>query len=193
MNPDPLETRPALRCRFVRWGIAVAGETNFFARHVEVCPECQAVVREGDALEMALRQESRRVRREPPIGLERRIMHAVAATPRAERTFRAPIFVLGAAAVAALVLAFVLRQGNRPVESARVADPEAAATLAVLRTLSGRLLDAVETPGAVAVNNPLRQEIDSVYSDARFAIGFLAMNFLPTRSEGAAGAGRSGG
>lgn len=197
MSPESLEHRPALRCRFVRWGIAVAGETSLFGRHVRACPACRAARQADDELESALRKDACRVRREPPLGLERRIMQAVVAAPRPEPTFRAPRFVLGAAAAAVLVLALVLRNGAGPGEAGPVTagavNPDSAATLAVLQTLSSRLLDAVESPRAVSLDNPLRQEIDSVYSDARFAIGFLAMNFLPTRSEVAVGAGRAGG
>ncbi|MEO6244258.1 MAG: hypothetical protein ABIQ12_02375, partial [Opitutaceae bacterium] len=47
-------------------------------------------------------------------------------------------------------------------------------------TLSRRLVETViPTAGEFAANNPLRQEFDAIYSDARSAVGFLALNFLP--------------
>jgi hypothetical protein len=197
MNPAPADPRAPLRCRLVRFGISLRGEQGIFARHVAACADCRRVLRAGDELESALRRDARRIQREAPIGLERRIMEAVVAAPRTEPVFRTPLVMLGAAAVAAVVLAFALREPASPdrVAGGAVATPDAdtAAAVAVLKSFSNQLLDAVDTqPVTVVAANPLRQEIESVYADARFAVGFLALNFLPTRTS-VPGAVKSGG
>ncbi|HUR60065.1 MAG TPA: hypothetical protein VM029_20245 [Opitutaceae bacterium] len=195
MNPAPPDRRAPLRCRAVRFGISLAGENAIFTRHIASCPACQRVLQLDDDLECALRRDARRIGLEAPIGLERRIMAAVVAAPRTEPVFRTPLVMLGAAAVAAVVLAFSLREPAPLASVARDAGatPEAAdgtAVLAAFQALSSPGLTAVDTPAAtLAAANPLRQEIESVYSDARFALGFLALNFLPTRTD----APRSGG
>ena len=198
MNTAP-STPPRLRCRLVRLGISIRGETALFARHVASCVDCQRVLRAGEEWESALRRDARQARSEPPIGLERRIMHAVSASPRPEAPFRPPLFVLGAAAIAAVILAVVFRDSPPSRDSGResvvASATQAAATINALKTFSNRLLDAVDTPApALAVSsNPLRQEMDSVYSDARFALGFLALNFLPSRGDVPVYASRSDG
>jgi hypothetical protein len=49
--------------------------------------------------------------------------------------------------------------------------------------LRSRLLASVEpTAKTLAEQNPLTQELDSVQADARSALGFLALNFLPSDS-----------
>lgn len=198
MNSPPTGRRSPLRCRFTRMGISLCGENGIFARHVASCPDCRRVVQAGHGLESALRRDALRSRREPPIGLERRILQAVAAAPRTETPFRAPRYMLGVAALAAIVLAFVVRESPMPGDLARdtvrASEADAAATIEMFKTFSNRLLSAVETPPTlVTAANPLRQEIDSVYSDARFALGFLALNFLPSRADVAPNGGRAGG
>lgn len=193
----PRYTPPRLRCRLVRFGLSLRGETGIFARHVAACADCRRVARAGEEWESALRGEARGVRSEPPIGLERLILQAVASAPRPEAPFRPPLFVLGAAAIAVVILAVIFR--NPPAgESGRdrimAANAQAAATIDALKMISDNLLDAVEAPPSVAAtSNPLRQEMDSVYADARYALGFLALNFLPSRGEAAGSPGRSGG
>ena len=195
MNPAPADRRAPLRCRLVRLGISLAGENGILTRHIASCPGCQRALQADADLESELRQDARRIRLEAPIGLERRIMEAVVAAPRTEPVFRTPLVMLGAAAVAAVVLAFALREPASPANIAREsgATPDSAqgaAVLAALQSYRNPLLTGADTPEAtIAAANPLRQEIESVYSDARFALGFLALNFLPSRAD----APRSGG
>jgi hypothetical protein len=53
-----------------------------------------------------------------------------------------------------------------------------------------RFMNSVEPAATkLAAQNPLTQELNSVQADARSALGFLALNFLPSDSARSLGAG----
>jgi hypothetical protein len=68
-----------------------------------------------------------------------------------------------------------------------IAATEAAVIVDAVETFSNRLVDSViPSAGKLVAQNPLQEEIGSVYSDMRSALDFLALNFLPastTRAE----------
>ena len=181
MNTTP--PRPRFFCRLVRlWSTSGQSST-----HAESCEECRQYFRAAAKLESALRRDAIRFAPPAPAGLERGIMQAIrAATPVRSR---APSHLGwfaggGVAAAAAVALAVVLLQHP----------PQAQPTVVVVKTpaaekvvpgesISDRLYSEVITPaGTLVANNPLKNELDSVYSDARTALDFLALNFLPSSS-----------
>jgi hypothetical protein len=183
MNANP---RPRLVCRVARLWHSTVGSGN--SGHVATCPDCRRYFGACDELESALRRDATPLEADAPVGLENRIMRAIAAEARPEparaRPAAMPRFaLLGTAAAAAIALAIGLArwwpQGvPQPVEDqAR----EIASLTASAETFSDEWLNTkLPEAGAAAVDNPLREELDSVYADARSALDFLAMNFLPS-------------
>lgn len=176
-----------LVCRIVR-ATRVLSE-NAGGDHVDACVDCQAFFRPAEHLEFELRREAEAFRRaasEPSSALERSIIRAVreeraAGTPvRKEKRSSAPLWSMGAVA-AAVVAAIVYVQ--RPMTSGpeRTALPdEAVAMVDAVENLSAKITDTViPEAGALVANNPLQRELGSVYTDARSALNFLALNFLP--------------
>jgi hypothetical protein len=174
-------------CRAVRqWG---SGESS----HVATCADCREFFAAAGALESALRRDVAGAAAAPDDGLERRILHAVRragaeSAPGRTRTWNQSGFWVAGAAAAALAVAWVaFQRGSREVESAEnsvvvtVTKDDAEALVATVNSLSGQLVDSV-IPSAVAMvaDNPLQREVDSIYAEARSALGFLALNFLPT-------------
>jgi hypothetical protein len=117
--------------------------------------------------------------------LESRILHAVKnASPEKHQPQRRMAWGITAAAVAAVAAFATFRvQVRTPNETA----PPAATVedlLAVANELPSRWIAALQ-PRAVRLleENPLQTEIASVSSDAKSALDFLAMNFLPSSRE----------
>jgi hypothetical protein len=149
------------------------------------------------ALESSLRQEAAKVYVAPAPGLEARIGHAVdrsARQPqrRTERNGWSWRLATGLAAMSAAVV-LVQLQKRHSVPAA-----ESAATvqdvLEVASDLNRNWIGSVQ-PNALKMvqSNPLQTEIASVRSDARSALNFLALNFLPKAGdEGTTGMSDSG-
>ena len=180
-----MSTTPSPRfvCRVVRLWSSVLGSAH--SRHVETCADCRQFFRAGDELDSALRRDAVRFASVPPAGIERRIMQAIDRSTRATRPARSPrAFILAGSAVAAVALiAFFIKYqafpgtgGTETNTSAQVSD-----ALVVAQSISTLWQKSV-VPSAqtLVVDNPLQHELDSVYSDTRSALNFLALNFLPT-------------
>ena len=184
-------SRPRFVCRVVRRWYSVLGPTQpgpaagGRSRHIQTCADCQQFFRAGDELESALRRDAARCAPEVPTGLERRIMQAVEGSTRIARPARSPLaLILAGSAVAAVALiallvrypAFLERDGAAKSPTAQVND-----AMAVAQSISTLWQDSV-VPSAqtLVADNPLQHELDSVYSDTRSALNFLALNFLPT-------------
>jgi hypothetical protein len=137
-------------------------------------------------LEHALRDEAPRISQTPPAGLEQRIAVAIRApVTQSMRRSPFPALVAGISAAAALVLLglwmFAPARGPEAPRQGGIANdltaPAGFATPLFIDRLWNTLPDSAET---LLDRNPLRKEADAVYADARSAVQFLALNFLPT-------------
>lgn len=190
--------RPRLTCRVVQGWVSIIGDGTeprgaaWGARHVAACDGCRAFFHVGEALESSLRRSAPAERKAAPAGLEEQIIAALRRSerpaPRTRPIVGGGAFVLmGAAACAALALFVVLKNGRAP-EASGVSAPT---TVAAGEGSGGALVivagevdsvwsklqpDTAELLEAA----PLQREVDAFYSDARSALGFLALNFLPS-------------
>ncbi len=199
MNPtseaSPFSVR--LVCRVTRLWCVVSDSTS--STHVAQCDACQRHFAGVSALSSALHREAGVALAALEPSAEQRILRAVR-DDRAEQTIAAndpgrsswrlkvPALA-GVAAVTALVVASFLIQRERPpvgstarmaaaAESAPVS-PEAVLLVEALQSWSEQWSETVlPSAGQLAANNPLQEEISSVYADARAALDFLAVNFL---------------
>jgi hypothetical protein len=181
-----------LACRLVRLRDAMTG--NRSAGHVAHCADCQAYFSTDELLVGQLRSAAPRHTQPVPDELAERIARAVrqsapARAPRRSRAFET--FAMLAGAAAAFAFAFHLVRQNivqpsngRAIEIVDRASPaDVTAFVASVDSLRTRLLDSVEPAAeSLAEQNPLTREIASVQADARSALGFLALNFLPSDS-----------
>ncbi len=179
-TPPP---RARLFCRIVRhW-------SSEESAHVAACADCQRFFAASRGLESALRRDAGRVSVEPDAGFERRLLNAVrraAAAPVREEALRhrSGIWVAGAALAAVACGVFVFQREPGKLGQTEVAIGATAADAAVIvdavQSLSDRLVETViPSAGAMVADNPLQREFDSLQTDARSALRFLAMNFLP--------------
>jgi hypothetical protein len=181
--------RPSLVCRLVRWRCALAGASR--SRHVARCPDCQAHFSAAEAFTRQLRADaiaSSRSMPGPAGGFESRLVRAVRNAPRHEQSGRGASagWTLGVAMAAAATAWVVFVPTQTPPSApgtATLATPDdvAAATVAIVETVSSGLADSViPSAGQLVAANPLQQEIASAYDDLRSAVDFLVMNFSPT-------------
>jgi hypothetical protein len=185
---------PRLSCRLVRLRAALGGDPARSA-HVAGCADCQRHFAAVSAFDAALRRDTARNRAEIPAGLDRGILRAVAesrlAPPAAEKSSGAFAWLAGGAlaAAAAVALVFALRSpATAPGGVAAVEPPPAAGSAGARVAATEQALPSVPvldlpTAETLVSRNPLQSEIDQVYSDAQYALRFLAMNFLPTLPE----------
>jgi len=178
-------TIPQVRftCRLVRGCISVFGDTTAGAprgpgaSHVAACMDCQQFFGACDELELALKRDAARQAQDAPAGLEQRIVRAVKlSTPEPRsRVVRPFSFALaGVAACAALTVLVLQRQSPAPRPAAPTNPVIAAGDVwTLLRPSADALLSG----------DPLQREADAVVSDARSAVRFLELNFLPTPPE----------
>jgi hypothetical protein len=170
-----------LACRLARTVSAVREYSP--ARHLAACPDCQAWLAASTQLDTALRRSAPAARPPTAGDLDARILAAVRAAEADAAPASAATPVRGWLALAtgltvAAVLAFTFSPGLRP-DRIRPAD-EAAALAATVGTLSAQLVaEVLPTAGTLLAENPLQDELTAVYSDARSALNFLALNFLP--------------
>lgn len=186
-TPPP---RARLFCRIVRhW-------SSEESAHVAACADCQRFFAASRSLESALRCDANRISVEPDAGFEQRLLNAVrraeAARAREESSRRGSgLWVAGAALVAVACAVFVFQRESGKIGQTEVAGGATAADAAVIvdavQSLSDRLVETViPSAGAMVANNPLQRELDSLQTDARSALRFLAMNFLPAAPAAAA-------
>ena len=186
---SPASSAPVrFACRVARRWSAVTGATG--SRHAAACPDCQEYFRAAHALDAALRSEAMRAQPVMSTGFERRILNAVRASEvaaddlPARRGFRQLLPLasgaLAVAAIAAIMLWANLASTRREIVSAN----DAQLVVRAVQSMSTQLVGSVlPSTGEFVANNPLQQEVDSLYADARSALGFLAMNFVPGRTE----------
>ncbi|MCX6951236.1 MAG: hypothetical protein NTV51_03490 [Verrucomicrobia bacterium] len=187
--------RPRLICRVVQGWVSVVGDGaapapgGWGARHVAGCACCQGFFGMGRELDAALRRGAQTQFVAAAPGLEQRINDAIARSVReaAAPTRRSrPGLAMGswalAGAAASLVVAVLVSQRLAgPAEATRNPGAPLVSTGEPDGSLTGDgLLDRWE-PKATALleGEPLQREVEAVYSDARSALGFLALNFLP--------------
>ena len=173
---------PRLRCRCVRTWCALGGSAS---GHVAQCAECRTYFAAGETLDASLRRDAA-INREPADPERvRDILHAVrtsaAPTEAAERRPWSALWPIAiAAAAAAVVAGFSLRgrgdvlpPGNPTAEARVLADK--------VKSLSSNLVESVlPSAGEMVANNPMQDELDAIYTDAKSAWGFLALNFVPS-------------
>jgi hypothetical protein len=93
------------------------------------------------------------------------------------------LILAGSAVAAVALIAFFVkyqaipgRDGTETNQTAQVND-----ALVVAKSISTLWQNSVASSAqTLVVDNPLQHELDSVYSDTRGALNFLALNFLPT-------------
>ena len=185
-----VSNRPRALCRLVQGWVSVFGDgttvppRGFGARHVAACECCRQFFAGSAVLESTLRREAVLENEAAPSELERRIIEAVHRTARPQPVRRrAPLAVLSlAGAAAGVALAFLIFQksGVSVTGPVRPADRDVASGNQLTAATVGKAWSELRpAAGAILNGEPLQREADAVYSDARSAIGFLALNFLP--------------
>ena len=181
MNTTP-PSQPRLFCRIVRqWRSVVAGGGT---RHLDSCADCRAYFESAGVLDAALRRDAgawAQTAPAPSVGFERRVLGAVMqstapATAARSRVWRGAWAATGAlAAIAALV---VFRPASGPTRE--TSEVNAAMLTGAVQAVSRGLVETViPSTGALVADNPMQREFEAIYADARSALGFLALNFLP--------------
>lgn len=188
--PADSDAQPSLVCRIRRQWCALSNQR--LPRHAATCATCRSYFAATQALETALRRDAATTALPTPSrNFEPQILQAVrvaAAHPTREAqvsSTRWRTLGSGLAAAASLALIVFLVSFKPRVDPAVGPAPSAAEGAAVIvsavQTLSTGLVDSViPSAGELVAENPLQQELGSVYSDVQSALDFLALNFLPT-------------
>jgi len=178
-NSDP--TRWS--CRLVRtWRsmLGKADENALGSRHVASCADCQRFFAAATGLEAALRRDARQ---NPfaPAGLDERILREIdrSAQPVRPRHVRPAMLAIAGAAAAAAVAFGLWQKTNSSVPEENGAAGHGAVVVRDEPTTSQPWTALKPSVDALMRQDPLRTEVDSVYADARSAVHFLALNFLP--------------
>lgn len=177
-----------LACRVAR-ALCALRETSSSA-HVAGCADCQSYFRTATTLESALRREAPATRAAVPANFERDLLRAVREAAAEENLITSPrpraslpalpwrsLATFGAVAAALVLGAFLFQRRAEPLAPTRA---EALAFLDTVGTATERLTEEViPTAGTLIADNPLQTEFTALESDARAAVDFLALNFLP--------------
>ena len=193
-STDSVSDRPRFVCRMVQGWVAVLGDGrdprpgSAGARHVAGCAGCSLFFHTGKHLDTSLRRAAATGAEPVTPGLDQRIIRALQHRPRAAerplpRVGPGSLLLAGAAAVAGLVT-LIIRESSVPGNEVGTSPTVAAVASA---PAAESVLERLQ-PGAAALleGAPLQQEAAAFYSDARSALGFLALNFLPAPVEEAA-------
>ena len=185
-------SHPRLVCRVVQAWSSLRGDGAAplpgapGARHAAGCACCREFFQRAHELESALRHTAEGQRAAVPPGLERRIARAIRQpTPTAARIFpravRGAFVGLGAVAGVALTIMVFQRMGSPERGGVGPNVGAVAGRDAADDSAEGGVLERIE-PGTRALlgAEPLQREVEAFYADARSALGFLALNFLPT-------------
>lgn len=182
----PTTTRPSLVCRLTRIRAALtAPSAPAVLHHCATCAGCRQYFAQAQQLETGLRRQATGVATTAPGTLESRIFNAVERSKRPERPPQRTLsWALAGLAVAAVVAVAVVRiqrpaPADTPAQVASVDD-----VIAVANELPKRWLTTLQPRAEKLLNeNPLQAEMASVSSDARSALDFLALNFLPSKGQ----------
>ncbi|MBL9187966.1 MAG: hypothetical protein JNK23_10840 [Opitutaceae bacterium] len=179
MKNLPASPRPRLICRIARPFNTVTGGG---ARHLETCTDCQAYFAAAETLERTLRRDapawSAATTPAPSTGFEQRLLHAVRPPAAPKRSRVAHLGWMAATALTAAIAVALFRPAGSPADKATAADAALLAE-AVSQVSRGLVERMIPTTGALVADNPLQREFGAIRSDARSALRFLAMNFLP--------------
>jgi hypothetical protein len=177
--------RPRLVCRLTRLRASLTAHPASGVReHRASCADCRNYFATAEQWDGHLQREAAPVRETASESLESRILHAVTRSQAQERrTPRGLSWGMAGLAAVAIATIVILRTPEPPPTAA----PQMASiqdVLVVADELPRQWLATLE-PGAVKLleENPLQTEIASVGSDARSALNFLAMNFLPSNRD----------
>jgi hypothetical protein len=178
------DTRPSLVCRFTRIRAALTSPAaSGIRQHCATCADCRQYFAQAEQLESGLRRQSSAITAIAPGALESRILNAVERSNRPERPPQRTLSWAVAGIAAAAVAAFVVVKVQPPSTGAPVQAASVDDVLAVAKELPQQWWATVEPGTKLLQENPLQTEIASVSSDARSALNFLALNFLPARAE----------
>lgn len=177
---------PRLVCRVVRFRDAVFSSRAL--GHVAGCPDCQAYFQAESGWVNALRAAAPR----PAAGDDRtsalaeQIIRSVRQTAPVSRRASARnglVAAMGSLAVFALAFFLVRFSPTAHRSEAELSAVDMRRLVADVQVVRTRLLENMG-PSAkkIAADNPLSQELASVQMDARSAVKFFAMNFIPTDS-----------
>jgi hypothetical protein len=179
--PSP-SSSPRLLCRIVRPWHAVTGGA---ARHAETCAGCRTYFAAAAALDQSLRRAAptwaEATTPAPSTGFEQRLLNAVRtpAAPTESRPARtAHLGWAAATALTAVIAVALIRPAGGPTRATMETDAQLLAA-AVGNASRGLVEKVIPTTGALVADNPLQQEFGAIRSDARSALNFLALNFLP--------------
>jgi hypothetical protein len=188
MNNSTGKTR--FICRVVRFQTALSNHASKTTGHAANCPECQAYFRINETLVTSLRRATVQVTQRPSDDLAAKIALAVRQSAPGPRRSRRPVALsLFAGATAALAMAFFVVRENLPIRptapknqaATEISSSEMAGLVSDVDQLRIRFMNSVEPAATkLAAQNPLTQELKSVQADARSALGFLALNFIPS-------------
>jgi hypothetical protein len=173
-----------LVCRITRWRAALGAPSNpGVLGHSSSCAQCRSYFETADQLEGSLRRDAGPARTLASGTLEARILNAVKHSHEpASRRQRRPSWAMAAMGVAAaLAVVTVFQIQVDPTPDTRGPDASIEDVLAVANELPKQWFDAIQ-PNAVKLleQNALRTEIALVSSDARSAVDFLTLNFMPS-------------
>lgn len=182
----PPTTRPALVCRLIRIRAALTSSSAASVRrHCTTCGGCRQQFAQAEQWESGLRREARAFVAKPPGTLESRILSAVERSKRPERRSRRSLSWGMAGLMATAVVAVVMVRIQRPAADEAPSQTASIDDVIAVASELPRQWRAVVQPGAAKLldENPLQAEMASVSSDARSALSFLALNFLPAQGE----------
>ncbi len=174
---------PRFTCRVARGCFALFGDTTGGAPrgpgsvHAAACADCHVYFSACTELDAALARGAVHAWQEAPSRLEQDIMRAVRqSVPAPRESPRTGFAVVG---IAAAVLAIVVFQRQFFVTPPPV--PTVSGALAGGSVSPQQLWTSLQpSANAVIDGDPLNQEVEAVVADARTAVQFLALNFLPT-------------
>jgi|GEM_PF-4396746 len=195
MKPSPSPNpRVRITCQVVRFWSGVRSEDAPPAHHLATCESCRQFLVSSEQLQLGLRREAMSAVPTAATELEQRLIEAIRfsppATHEASPQHRGFLTLTVAGGAAALVLAGLWHYHLTPFYGQQTAGPteytaEVAALVAAVRSIPSDLSRNLEAPATqLAADNSLGREVENVYSDARSALNFLALNFLPTSAEG---------
>lgn len=183
-----LVDHPRLTCRVVQGWVSIMGDGaapapgTLGAQHVASCECCGRFFSHGRDLEASLRGAAAGRSALVTPGLEQRIIAAVGRSAREAQTATSerarPGFGMGAlawaGATASVALMILVFQPGRVTERSRPGPT----TVPRTEDLADNAADLTPSDALGLWDTaPLQREAEAVYSDARSALGFLAMNF----------------